>query len=233
MAYIEFKGVSRVYKTGKEEIYANDEVHFAIDKGEFVVILGPSGAGKSTTLNLLGLMDKPTSGEIWIDGQEISSLRSSKFTKFRRDNIGFVFQFYNLFPYLTAKENVEMGATIAKVKNQAKYYMEQVDLQDRLDHFPSQLSGGEQQRVSIARALVKEPKLLLCDEPTGALDTHTGIQVLKVLKNQNQDKGTTIVLVTHNSAIAQMADKIIHIKNGKVESIELQDQPLEIDQIEW
>lgn len=233
MAYIEFRDVSRIYQTGKEKIHANDGVDFAIDKGEFVVILGPSGAGKSTTLNLLGLMDKPTSGEIWIDGQEISSLRASKFTKFRRDNIGFVFQFYNLFPYLTAKENVEMGATIAKVKNQAKYYLEQVELQERLDHFPSQLSGGEQQRVSIARALVKEPKLLLCDEPTGALDTHTGIQVLKVLKNQNQEKGTTIVLVTHNSAIAQMADKIIHIKNGKVESIELQDQPLEIDQIEW
>ena len=206
---------------------------FEIEKGEFVVIVGPSGAGKTTVLNMLGGMDTITSGEIWVDGADISKYNAKQLTKYRRFDVGFVFQFYNLVPNFTALENVELANQISKNPLNAKDIMEEVGLSERLDNFPAQLSGGEQQRVSIARALAKNPKLMLCDEPTGALDYNTGKTILKLLSDMCKEKEMTVIVITHNQAIAPMADRIINIKNGKVEKVEMNESPVSIDEIEW
>ncbi|KAA9302248.1 ABC transporter ATP-binding protein [Aerococcus sp. UMB8608] len=233
MAYIEFKDVVKSYGEGRSQVLANDHMNFEIEAGEFVVILGPSGAGKSTTLNILGGMDKPTSGEIWVDGQEIGQFNDRQLTKFRRDNVGFVFQFYNLIPNLTARENIELSEQIAQQAIAADQALAAVSLTDRQNNFPAQLSGGEQQRVSIARALAKNPKLLLCDEPTGALDNETGQQVLALLQKQSREQDTTVIVITHNRAIAPMADRVIEIKNGQVADSYLQAEPKTVSEIEW
>lgn len=233
MSYIEFINVTREYQTGDIVTKANDQVSFSIEKGEFAVILGPSGAGKSTTLNLLGGMDHPTSGEIWVDGQDISNYSDKELTKFRRQNIGFVFQNYNLVPNLTARENVELSIQISKSQAKAEEVLQQCGLGHRLDNFPAQLSGGEQQRVSIARAIASQPKLLLADEPTGALDFETGQQVLALLQEMGEQFNTTVVVITHNSTIAQMAHRVIRINDGKVSSIDLIDQPKRVEEIKW
>ncbi|AMB94319.1 ABC transporter ATP-binding protein [Aerococcus sanguinicola] len=233
MAYIEFKDVVKSYGEGRSQVKANDHMSFEIEAGEFVVILGPSGAGKSTTLNILGGMDKPTSGEIWVDGQEIGQFNDRQLTKFRRDNVGFVFQFYNLIPNLTARENIELSEQIAQQAIAADQALAAVGLTDRQNNFPAQLSGGEQQRVSIARALAKNPKLLLCDEPTGALDNETGQQVLALLQKQSREEETTVIVITHNRAIAPMADRVIEIKNGQVADSYLQTEPKTVSEIEW
>ena len=234
MSYIELKNVVKEYgSAGEMKLRALDGIGFEIEKGEFVVIVGPSGAGKTTVLNMLGGMDAITSGEIWVDGADISKYTSKQLTKYRRFDVGFVFQFYNLVPNFTALENVELANQISKNPLNAKELMTEVGLAERLDNFPSQLSGGEQQRVSIARALAKNPKLMLCDEPTGALDYNTGKTILKLLQDMCREKGMTVIVITHNQAIAPMADRVINIKNGKVEKTEQNENPVSIDVIEW
>lgn len=233
MAFIEFQDVVKTYKMGEVEIKAVDGISFPIEKGEFVVIVGPSGAGKTTVLNILGGMDRATSGTITVDGTDISTLKGRELTKYRRDDVGFVFQFYNLVQNLTALENVELAMQICKNPLEADKVLGEVGLGSRLDNFPSQLSGGEQQRVSIARALAKNPKLLLCDEPTGALDYITGKSILKLLQDTCREKGMTVIVITHNLALAPMADKIIKIKNGQVDRILLNEKPTPVELIEW
>ncbi len=233
MSFIELKDVVKTYKMGEVEIKAVDGISFPIEKGEFVVIVGPSGAGKTTVLNILGGMDKCTSGTITVDGTDISKYKESELTKYRRDDVGFVFQFYNLVQNLTAVENVELASQICSNPIDAEQVLGEVGLGARLDNFPSQLSGGEQQRVSIARALAKNPKLLLCDEPTGALDYITGKSILKLLQDTCREKGMTVIVITHNSALTPMADKIIKIKNGQVDKILINETPTPVEQIEW
>lgn len=233
MSFIELRDVVKTYKMGEVEIKAVDNVSFPIEKGEFVIVVGPSGAGKTTVLNILGGMDKPTSGTITVDGTDISKYTEKELTKYRRDDVGFVFQFYNLVQNLTAYENVELASQICQNPIDAEQVLGEVGLGNRLDNFPSQLSGGEQQRVSIARALAKNPKLLLCDEPTGALDYITGKSILKLLQDTCREKGMTVIVITHNSALTPMADKIIKIKNGQVDKILLNSNPTPVEQIEW
>ncbi len=231
--FVKLQDITKIYKMGEVEIRAADRISFSIQKGEFVVFVGPSGAGKTTVLNILGGMDTATSGKLIVDGEDITLYNSRKLTGYRREDIGFVFQFYNLVPNLTALENVELALQICKDPLDAKEVLEDVGLGDRLDNFPAQLSGGEQQRVSIARALAKNPKLLLCDEPTGALDYNTGKAILKLLQNMCRERGMTVIVITHNQALAPMADRLIHIKNGQVSKMELNENPMSIDEIEW
>ena len=231
--FVKLKDITNVYHMGEVEIRAADNINFSIKKGEFVVIVGPSGAGKTTVLNILGGMDTATGGTLTVDGKDITAYDSRQLTGYRRDDIGFVFQFYNLIPNLTALENVELALQICKDPLDAKKVLEDVGLGDRLDNFPAQLSGGEQQRVSIARALAKNPKLLLCDEPTGALDYNTGKAILKLLQNMCRERGMTVIVITHNQALAPMADRLIHIKNGQVSHMETNENPMSIDEIEW
>lgn len=233
MSFVQLKNVRKEYKTGEVVIKAADGIDFEFEKGEFVVIVGPSGAGKTTVLNILGGMDTLTSGEIIVDGTEIGKFNNRQLTTYRRNDIGFVFQFYNLVQNLTALENVELAGQICKEPLDAVKVMKDVGLGDRMYNFPAQLSGGEQQRVSIARALAKNPKLLLCDEPTGALDYQTGKAILKLLSDTCKEKGMTVVVITHNLAIAPMADRVIEIKNGKVAKTKKNDSPVSIDTIEW
>ena len=233
MSYIEFDKVSKIYKMGEVEIKALDEVSFGIDKGEFVVILGASGAGKSTILNILGGMDTATSGSVVVDEKDISNATENELTDYRRFDIGFVFQFYNLVQNLTAKENVELALQISKDPLDALEVLDLVGLKNRVNNFPSQLSGGEQQRVTIARAVAKNPKLLLCDEPTGALDYVTGKQVLKVLQDLAFKEKMTVVIVTHNSALKDMGYKIIRVRSGHIESVEINENPMSIEDIEY
>lgn len=231
--YIEFKDVEKIYKMGEVEIKALDGTNFTIDKGEFVIIVGASGAGKSTILNILGGMDKTSSGEITVDGKRIDKLSDKELITYRRHDIGFVFQFYNLIQNLTAVENVELATQISKDPLDIKEVIESLGLTSRKDNFPSQLSGGEQQRVAIARALAKNPKLLLCDEPTGALDYNTGKAILKLLQETGREMGMTVVVITHNLAIAPMGDKVIKVRNGKIESQEINKDPIPVERIEW
>ncbi|MDE5769068.1 MAG: ABC transporter ATP-binding protein [Oscillospiraceae bacterium] len=232
-AYVKFEHVKKVYHTGEVEIQALRDVNFEIEKGEFCVIVGASGAGKTTILNILGGMDTLTSGSAQLDGTEISFLNKKQLTAYRRYDVGFVFQFYNLVQNLTALENVELAAQICREPLDAREVLEQVGLKDRMKNFPAQLSGGEQQRVAIARALAKNPKLLLCDEPTGALDYHTGKAVLKLLQDTCQDTGMTVVVITHNQALAAMADRIITVRNGTVESMYKNQNIVDVSEIEW
>ena len=232
-AYVKLEKVSKIYKMGEVEIRAVDEICFEISKGEFVVIVGPSGAGKTTVLNILGGMDTATSGDVLVDGCNIAEYNSRQLTAYRRDDIGFVFQFYNLIPNLTALENVELAMQICKNPLDARKVLCEVGLEERLGNFPAQLSGGEQQRVAIARALAKNPKLLLCDEPTGALDYQTGKAILKLLQDMCREKGMTVIVITHNSALTPMADRVIHIKNGTVSAMELNENPTPVEEIEW
>ena len=233
MSYISFKQVRKEYVMGEVTIKAVDGVDFHIEKGEFAIIVGPSGAGKTTVLNMLGGMDACTSGEILVDGTQVSGFNARQLTQYRRNDIGFVFQFYNLVQNLTALENVELAAQICKEPLDAKDVLEHVGLGHRLNNFPAQLSGGEQQRVAIARALAKNPKLLLCDEPTGALDYVTGKQILKLLQDTCRQEGMTVVVITHNTALTPMADRVIHIKNGKVAAMEHNPHPTPVEAIEW
>ena len=233
MSYIEFRNVKKEYKMGEVTIKALDNTNFTIEKGELVVIVGPSGAGKTTCLNILGGMDTPTSGDVIVDGKNVSTLKKKELVKYRREDIGFVFQFYNLVQNLTAIENVELATQICKDSLNPETIMKKVRLKDRVRNFPSQLSGGEQQRVAIARAIAKNPKLLLCDEPTGALDYKTGKQILELLQNTCRKENMTVIIITHNSAIAPMADKVIHFKNGKAENIIINENPTPIEEIEW
>lgn len=233
MAIIEFQNVTRVYKSGDHELKALDGVDMTLDEGKFVVILGPSGAGKSTLLNLLGGLDSPTDGTIIVDGEDISTLDHNRLAEYRASKVGFVFQFYNLIPTLTVQENVSLVKEIAPDALDAGRILEEVGLQDHLKNFPSELSGGEQQRVSIARAIAKNPKILLCDEPTGALDSETGVLVLKLLLSMARNYGKTIIIVTHNQNIAKMADVVIRVKNGKIKSCEEQSNPMNADELEW
>ncbi|KRM65990.1 ABC superfamily ATP binding cassette transporter, ABC protein [Ligilactobacillus agilis DSM 20509] len=233
MAYIEVKNNTKTYQLANSTIHANKDISFSINKGELVVILGASGAGKSTLLNILGGMDTNTSGQVIIDGQDISDYNRRQLTTYRRNDVGFVFQFYNLVPNLTAKENVELASEIVSNALGASQALKAVGLASRQDNFPAQLSGGEQQRVAIARALAKKPKLLLCDEPTGALDYHTGKQVLQILQDMSQQHGSTVLIVTHNAALAPIANQVIHIHDGQVKKIEHNRQPAPIADIEW
>ena len=233
MAYIEFKDVVKEYTVGETKIRALDGANFEIDKGELVVIVGPSGAGKTTALNILGGMDSCTSGRVIIDGKEINNYSEKELTRYRRESIGFVFQFYNLVQNLTAIENVELATQICKNPIDPETTIEKVGLKNRKNNFPSQLSGGEQQRVAIARAIAKNQKILLCDEPTGALDYNTGKQILKLLQDTCRKEKMTVMIITHNSAIAPMADKVIRFKNGKSEDIIINENPTSIDEIEW
>ncbi|MEG0177711.1 ABC transporter ATP-binding protein [Anaerorhabdus sp.] len=233
MSYIEFKDVKKIYHVGEVDIEALAGVDFSINKGEFVIVAGASGAGKSTILNILGGMDTCTSGEIIVDGSRVDMMSEKQLTDYRRYDIGFVFQFYNLVQNLTAIENVELATQICKDPLDVNLTVEQVGLKDRKDNFPSQLSGGEQQRVAIARALAKNPKLLLCDEPTGALDYNTGKQVLKLLQDTCREHGMTVVIITHNLALCPMGDKVIKVKNGKISSIEVNENPVNVETIEW
>ena len=230
---IEFQNVSRIYKSGEHELKALDDLSLKIDKGEFVVILGPSGAGKSTLLNLLGGLDTATSGNIIVDGNNIVDYNDDELTKYRAKKVGFIFQFYNLIPNLTAKENVEMMKDITDIDVDGERVLASVGLTGHANQFPAQLSGGEQQRVSIARALAKEPAMLLCDEPTGALDSNTGVLILSLLQEKCHEKNTTVVIVTHNSKLADAADKLIRIKNGKIEDVVINENPLDVHEIEW
>ena len=232
-AFVTLRDVRKEYRMGEVQIKASDGISFEMEKGEFVVIVGPSGAGKTTVLNMLGGMDTCDSGAIIVDGQDIARLNRREMTRYRRYDIGFVFQFYNLVQNLTAKENVELATQICRDAADAAQMLEQVGLADRMDNFPAQLSGGEQQRVSIARALAKKPKLLLCDEPTGALDYQTGKHILKLLQDTCRRDGMTVVVITHNSAIAPMADRVIEIKNSKVHRIRINTSPEPVEQIEW
>ena len=232
-AYVEFKNVKKTYKTGEVEIHALNDVNFEIEKGEFCVIVGASGAGKTTILNILGGMDTLTSGSVKLDGAEISSYNKKQLTAYRRYDVGFVFQFYNLVGNLTALENVELAAQICREPLDAATVLDEVGLADRMKNFPAQLSGGEQQRVAIARALAKNPKLLLCDEPTGALDYNTGKAVLKLLQDTCRETGMTVVVITHNQALTAMADRIITVKSGRIADMRLNDNVVDIENIEW
>lgn len=233
MAYIEFKNVDKIYKMGEVEIKALNKTSFEIEKGELVVILGPSGAGKTTCLNILGGMDSATRGKVLVDKRDITNYSDKELIMYRRNDIGFVFQFYNLVQNLTALENVELAVQLCKDHLNPKTILNKVGLQKRMDNFPSQLSGGEQQRVAIARAIAKNPKLLLCDEPTGALDYKTGKQILKLLEETARKEKMTVIIITHNAAIAPMADKVIKFKNGSVSDIIINKKPKSIDEIEW
>ena len=230
---IEFKNVVKEYKSGDHVLRAMDDVNFTIDEGEFVVILGPSGAGKSTLLNLLGGLDSVTSGQIIVNNLNIENFDDNQLTEYRARNVGFIFQFYNLIPNLTALENVELMRDIVDVDINGIDVLDSVGLKNHADQFPAQLSGGEQQRVSIARAVAKQPTMLLCDEPTGALDSKTGVLILSLLQDMSNTKGTTVVIVTHNAILAEAADKVIRIKNGQIESIVVNDYPKNIADLEW
>ena len=233
MAYIEFKNINKIYKMGEVEIKALNKASFEIEKGELVVILGPSGAGKTTCLNILGGMDSASSGKVLVDGKDITNYSDKELIMYRRNDIGFVFQFYNLVQNLTALENVELAVQLCKDHLNPKTILNKVGLKNRIDNFPSQLSGGEQQRVAIARAIAKNPKLLLCDEPTGALDYKTGKQILKLLEQTARKEKMTVVIITHNQAITPMADKIIQFKNGKAISVKQNDNIIPVENIEW
>ena len=233
MELIRLENVKKIYQTGEVITKAVDGIDFTVNQGEFALIIGASGAGKTTVLNILGGMDTATSGAVYIDGEDISKWNKKQLTGYRRDDIGFVFQFYNLVPNLTALENVELAGQICKNPMDPRTVLEEVGLKDRLGNFPAQLSGGEQQRVSIARALAKNPKMLLCDEPTGALDYQTGKAILGLLQDMCRHKGMTVVVITHNSAITPMADRVIRIKNGKVAQMTLNDHPTSVEEIEW
>lgn len=233
MAYIEFKNVDKIYQMGEVEIKALNKASFEIEKGELVVILGPSGAGKTTCLNILGGMDSATRGKVLVDNKDITNYSNKELIMYRRNDIGFVFQFYNLVQNLTALENVELAVQLCKDHLNPKTILNKVGLQKRMDNFPSQLSGGEQQRVAIARAIAKNPKLLLCDEPTGALDYKTGKQILKLLEETVRKEKMTVIIITHNAAIAPMADKVIKFKNGSASDIIINKKPKSIDEIEW
>ena len=232
---VELKNLSKIYNTGEKEFKALDNIDLSIGKGEFVVILGPSGAGKSTLLNLIGGMDTPTSGSIKIDGEDISKYNENQLSEYRAENIGFIFQFYNILPTLTVLENVKLVKDIVKNGIDSKEAIKAVGLEKHMDKFPNQLSGGEQQRVSIARAIAKDPKLLLCDEPTGALDSKTGVDVLKLLRKQcdGNNGANTVIIVTHNSLFAEIADTVIRVKNGKIESVTTNKEPKKIDEVKW
>ena len=231
--YVSLQDVTKTYQMGEVTIKAADGISFDVEKGEFVIVVGPSGAGKTTVLNILGGMDTATSGKVLVDGAEISKYRGKKLIQYRREDIGFVFQFYNLVPNLTALENVELALQICKDPLDARTVLEEVGLRERLTNFPAQLSGGEQQRVSIARALAKNPKLLLCDEPTGALDYQTGKAILKLLQDTCRERGMTVIVITHNSALTPMADRVIKIKNGKVSRMTENAHPTPVEEIEW
>ena len=231
--FVKLKNVTKIYQMGEVQIRAVDGIDFSIDKGEFVVVVGPSGAGKTTVLNILGGMDKASGGEVLVVGKDIAGYSQKQLTGYRRNDIGFVFQFYNLVPNLTALENVELALQISRNPLDAKTVMQEVGLGDRLNNFPAQLSGGEQQRVSIARALAKNPKLLLCDEPTGALDYQTGKAILKLLQDMCRERGMTVIVITHNSALTPMADRVIRIKNGKVSEMYRNEHPVSVETIEW
>ena len=231
--FVKLKNVTKIYQMGEVQIRAVDGIDFSIDKGEFVVVVGPSGAGKTTVLNILGGMDKASGGEVLVDGKDIARYTQKQQTGYRRNDIGFVFQFYNLVPNLTALENVELALQISRNPLDAKTVMQEVGLGDRLNNFPAQLSGGEQQRVSIARALAKNPKLLLCDEPTGALDYQTGKAILKLRQDMCRERGMTVIVITHNSALTPMADRVIRIKNGKVSEMYRNEHPVSVETIEW
>ena len=232
---VELKNVSKIYDTGEKKFKALDNIDLSINKGEFVVILGPSGAEKSTLLNLIGGMDTPTEGSIKIDGKDISKYNENELSEYRAENIGFIFQFYNILPTLTVLENVELIKDVVKNGNDCKEAIKAVGLEEHMNKFPNQLSGGEQQRVSIARAIAKNPKLLLCDEPTGALDSMTGVEVLKLLKKQcdGSNGANTVIIVTHNSLFAEIADTVIRVKNGKIESVIPNENPKKIDEVKW
>ena len=232
-SFVTFSNVGKIYHTGELDITALHDVNFEIEKGEFCVIVGASGAGKTTILNILGGMDNATSGKVIVDGKDITNLNNKKLIQYRREDIGFVFQFYNLIQNLTAKENVELATQLCSDALNVDDILEEVGLQDRKNNFPSQLSGGEQQRVAIARAIAKNPKLLLCDEPTGALDYKTGKQILKLLQDTCRKEKMTVIIITHNTAITPMADKVIHFKNGTAEKVEINENPISIDNIEW
>lgn len=231
--FVSLKGVKKIYHMGEVDITAAAGIDFEIEKGEFAVVVGPSGAGKTTVLNILGGMDTATEGEVIIDGENIAEYSGRRLTAYRRDDIGFVFQFYNLIPNLTALENVELALQICRDPMDAREVLNEVGLGERLDNFPAQLSGGEQQRVSIARALAKNPKLLLCDEPTGALDYNTGKAILKLLQDTCRSKGMTVILITHNQAITPMADRVIKLKNGRVSEVRRNPEPVPVETIEW
>ncbi len=233
MSYIEIKDSTKQYKMGDSIITANDKVNFSIEKGELAIILGASGAGKSTILNILGGMDRNDSGDVIIDGNNIATYDYKQLITYRRNDVGFVFQFYNLVPNLTAKENVELASEIVKDASDAVEVLNSVGLQARINNFPTQLSGGEQQRVAIARAIAKNPKILLCDEPTGALDYNTGKQVLQILQDMSRKHGATVIIVTHNGALAPIADRVIRMRDAKVQSIEINEHPKAISEIEW
>jgi len=233
MAYIEYRDVKKVYRTGDVDLYALNGADFQIEKGELCVIVGQSGAGKTTLLNIMGGMDTLSSGQVFLDGREISTFKEKELAIYRRNDVGFVFQFYNLIPNLTAYENVEMASQLVKKPISPDELMNQVGLGDRRNNFPAQLSGGEQQRVAIARAIAKNPKLLLCDEPTGALDYQTGKAILKLLQTLCREKKMTVVIITHNSALTAMADRVIKLKNGKVSSVTLNEKPIPVENIEW
>lgn len=231
--FVEFQDVCKYYQTGSVKIAAADHMNFYVDKGEFCIIVGPSGAGKTTLLNILGGMDSCDEGHVWLDGRDVSRFSEKALTTYRRYDVGFVFQFYNLVQNLTALENVELAAQICRDPLDAEEVLRHVGLGERLNNFPAQLSGGEQQRVAIARALAKNPKLLLCDEPTGALDYITGKAILKLLQDTCRQQGMTVVVITHNTAIAPMADKVIHVKNGRVDRIVRNENPMPVEEIEW
>ena len=233
MSYIELKKVKKEYIMGEVKITAPHNVSFAIEKGELVVILGPSGAGKTTILNLLGGMDNATSGSIIVDGEDVTKLKRKELIGYRRNSIGFVFQFYNLVQNLTALENVELAVQICKNPFDPQTVLEQVGLKDRINNFPAQLSGGEQQRVAIARAIAKNPKLLLCDEPTGALDSKTGIKILELLQKSCREMGMTTIIITHNAIISEIADKVIRLKNGTIEEIKINKKPKDVKELDW
>ena len=233
MAYIEFKDVSKIYTMGQTQIRALDHISFAVEKGELCVIVGPSGAGKTTLLNILGGMDTASEGTVLLDGRDISRLNNRQLTAYRRDDVGFVFQFYNLVQNLTARENVELASEICRDSLDPVRTLEGVGLKERMNNFPAQLSGGEQQRVAIARALAKNPKLILCDEPTGALDYNTGKAVLKLLQDTCRERGKTVLIITHNGALTQIADRVIRVKNGAVVDMTVNDAPMSVERIEW
>ena len=233
MSYIEMVHNYKSYQTGETEILANKNVNFKVEKGELAIVLGPSGAGKSTVLNILGGMDKNTKGQVIIDGNNIADYTAKQLTEYRRESVGFVFQFYNLVPNLTAKENVELASEIVEEATDPEQVLEEVGLKNRMNNFPAQLSGGDQQRVAIARAVAKNPKILLCDEPTGALDYQTGKQVLQILQDMSREKGSTVIIVTHNAALAPIADRVIRMHDAQVKEIMVNQNPKKISEIEW